>query len=44
VREAVLSAFNLLDPDRDTNPSVSHALENLAADMIAERLAHGEAA
>ena len=44
VRDAVLSAFNLLDPDRDTNPSVSHALENLAADMIAERLAHGEAA
>jgi exosortase len=43
-RDAVLSAFNLLDPDRDTNPSVSQALKNLAADMIAERLAHGEIA
>jgi exosortase len=42
VRDAVLSAFNLLEPDRDTNPSVSQALRRLAADMIAERLAHGE--
>jgi exosortase len=38
LRGAVLSAFNFLEPDRDTNRRVSQALQNLADDMIAQRI------
>jgi hypothetical protein len=38
LRDVVLSAFNVLDPDQDINRRVSQTLQNLAADMIAQRI------
>lgn len=38
LRTAVLSALNLFEPDQDSNPVVSGALEEVAADMIARRI------